>query len=300
MDIKQIRYFVTAVRCGSITTAAHKLRVAQPALSRQIRLLEEDLGANLLLRTSKGVALTPAGQALFDHAEEILQRVTTARDAVRVASGSSKPTLRVAVPPTLSTRLGVDFLKRCSQSCPDVVFNISESWSGYISNLLDAGLADFGVMSIGQVQDFALRAPILAEDLYLVRRRREPDGDADDPIDAHDLGSIDLVLPTKLQGVRILLEDTARKLGIKLRVVAEADAWGAIRNLVETSDASAILSLREIQASMIPSHICSRPIVRPTIRNEFYLVAAARQKSTPKVIHVFECLTTSMRECLRD
>lgn len=300
LDIRQIRYFVAVMRCGSITAAAHRLRVAQPALSRQVRLLETDLGTALFTRTPKGVAPTAAAQTLFEHAEDILSRLVLARDAVRLVGSTSKPTLRVAVPPTLSTRLGSEFLRRCAQDCPDFAIRISESWSGYIGKLLETRLIDFGVMSIGQVRDFAVRAPIFSEELMLVRKRRPGDTETPKPIDARDLADFDLILPTMLQGVRILLEDTARRLGIKLRVIAEADAWGAIRNLIEASDACSILSLREIRTSMHSDSISFRPIVRPRICNEFFLVASPDETRPGKAPKVFDRVAAIMRECIVD
>jgi DNA-binding transcriptional LysR family regulator len=300
MDVKQLRQFVMVMRYGSITTAARKLRIAQPALSRQVRTLETELGTALFTRTPKGVAPTAAAQTLFEHAEDILGRLALAREAVRIVGSGAKPPLRVAVPPTLSTRLGTDFLKRCAQECPDFAIRISESWSGYIGKLLETRLIDFGVMSIGQIQDFAVRAPIFSEELFLVRKRRPVDEDTLAPIEAHDLAEVDLILPTTLQGVRILVEDAARRLKIRLRVVAEADAWGAIRSLIEATDACSILSLREIRASMLADAISVRPIIRPRILNEFFLVAYPDETRSSKALGAFDRVAAIMSACMED
>jgi LysR family nitrogen assimilation transcriptional regulator len=297
VDIKQLRSFVTSVKSGSITTAAHTLRIAQPALSRQIQLLEDELGAALLHRSPKGVAPTAAGQVLYDAATDILHRMDKIRGAVAQVAAPSRPVLRVAVPPTLSHRLGPKFLELCEQSCPTVSLRVAESWSGYISELLDAGLVDFGVMSVSQVQAFKLRAPIMSEELFLVHHRRIAPA-AHQPIPAAALRDIDLVLPTKLHGVRMLLDDVAQSQGFALRVRVEADAWGTIRSMVEAGELSTILSLREIKDSMNAETIVARRIIEPTIKNVFFLVAAEKQSQNYDIEEVFNGLAKSIRACL--
>lgn len=297
MDIKQLRSFVTSVKSGSITTAAQTLRIAQPALSRQIQLLEDELGAALLHRSPKGVAPTAAGQVLYDAATDILQRMDKVRSAVAQVAAPSRPVLRVAVPPTLSHRLGPKFLEMCEASCPSVSLRVAESWSGYISELLDAGLVDFGVMSVSQVHAFKLRAPILSEEMFLVQHRGLA-AVSREPIRALALGEIDLVLPTKLHGVRMLLDEVALSQGITLRVRVEADAWGTIRSLVEAGELSTILSMREIADSMKAESVIFRPIIEPTIKNVFFLVAAEKQTQTYDIEDVFNGLAKSIRACL--
>src|ERR1700756_164343 len=92
MELRHLRYFVAVAEAGSLTVAAEqKLHTSQPSLSRQIRDLEDELGAQLLIRRARGIELTPAGRAFLDHARLVLSQVEAATDAARRVANPAKP-----------------------------------------------------------------------------------------------------------------------------------------------------------------------------------------------------------------
>jgi LysR family hca operon transcriptional activator len=96
MELRHLRYFVAVVEAGGLTAAAERrLHTSQPSLSRQIRDLEHEVGAQLLTRTPHGVELTPAGQAFLDHARLALAQASAAVEAARRAARPAKPTFEV-------------------------------------------------------------------------------------------------------------------------------------------------------------------------------------------------------------
>jgi len=92
MELRHLRYFVAVAEARSLTMAAQqRLYTSQPSLSRQIRDLEEEVGAQLLTRSARGIELTPAGRAFLDHARSVLSQVEAAAEVARRAAHPAKP-----------------------------------------------------------------------------------------------------------------------------------------------------------------------------------------------------------------
>src|SRR5687768_12411406 len=105
LDIRKLRYFVAVIEFGSFTKAALALHVAQPALSRQIQQLEEELGLSLLLREGRRVRPTDAGEALMLHARAIERDFERLREDMRARQGEPSGRVVFGIPPTLADTL---------------------------------------------------------------------------------------------------------------------------------------------------------------------------------------------------
>src|SRR3954467_9835112 len=91
MELRHLRYFVAVAEAGSLTLAARKLHTSQPSLSRQIRDLEDEAGAQMLTRGARGIELSPGGRAFLDHARSVLSQVEAATEAARRVAHPAKP-----------------------------------------------------------------------------------------------------------------------------------------------------------------------------------------------------------------
>lgn len=115
MELRHLRYFVSVAELGSISRAAEKLFIAQPPLSAQIRQLEEEVGAALLVRLPRGVRLTPAGESFLDDARAILARAQQATVRARERQSGQRTTLRLGLVPTATHSVLPGLLRRVGE-----------------------------------------------------------------------------------------------------------------------------------------------------------------------------------------
>lgn len=231
MELRQIRYFVRVVELGSMSRAALDLGVVQSALSQQISRLESGLAVRLLLRTSRGVAPTEAGLAFLREAQLILRHVEQATRAAQHSRLSG--TISVGLAPTTAARLAIPFVHAMRERYPDVRVHLVESLSGHLARMLNDRQIDFAVLFN---VDTALRwnvAPLLQEQLYLIRSRPAAKQPRQRPVRIAQLAKLPLILPTAAHGLRSLLDAALARAGIKPMVVAEIDSLTALMDAVD-------------------------------------------------------------------
>jgi LysR family transcriptional regulator, hca operon transcriptional activator len=143
MELRHLRYFVAVAEAGSLTVAAERnLHTSQPSLSRQIRDLEEDVGAQLLRRTARGIELTPAGQAFLDHARVVLSQVEAAAEAARRAAHPAKPCFVMGFMTGHELTWMSEAVKILRDELPNVDVMISSQYSPPLANALLKGTVD--------------------------------------------------------------------------------------------------------------------------------------------------------------
>src|SRR3954470_9538904 len=145
MDLRQLEYFAAGARHRHFTRAADELYVTQSALSQQVRRLEEELGLALLLRTSRGVELTPAGADLLERAEVILAEVERARTDMDAHAGVSRGLVRVAATTGDALRLP-HALAAFHAEHPGIRIGLRQGSTGEVVELVRRGAADLAVI----------------------------------------------------------------------------------------------------------------------------------------------------------
>src|SRR3981189_3536514 len=187
MELRHLRYFVAVVEEGSLTTAAElRLHTSQPSLSRQIRDLEYEVGAELLSRSVHGVELTAAGKAFLDHARLALAQVDAAGEAARRAAQPAKQTFALG----FLTGQEMDWLPEAMRilrdELPNMEVTVSSQYSPQLADALTRGRLDVAFMRPeAQTPDLAYRlvtkeqlVAVLPSDHRLAGR---------DAIDPHDI-----------------------------------------------------------------------------------------------------------------
>lgn len=146
MDLKSLRYFLAIAEEGSISAAAESLNLSQPNISRQMTLLEKELGAKLFERGSRRIVLTEEGTLLRRRAVEILQLADTAVSEIGSAGKDVIGTVRIGCGETDAMRVVARAIRRFSETHPMVRFELHSGNAEDVSDLLERGLVDFGVL----------------------------------------------------------------------------------------------------------------------------------------------------------
>jgi LysR family transcriptional regulator, hydrogen peroxide-inducible genes activator len=147
MDLAQLEYFLAVAEERSISRAAARMFVSQPALSERIRLLEREAGSPLFDRLPRGVVLTQAGEAFAKAARRMLQEWHDARRQVSDAAGSAGGTLAIGAIPTIAPFVLPDMLSRMSVDMPDVKINVVEDVTSSLLQMSEHGELDVALVS---------------------------------------------------------------------------------------------------------------------------------------------------------
>ena len=279
MDLKQLEYFVAVVDLGGFSRASRLLGIAQPAISRQVRSLEVELRQSLLRRNGRGALPTEAGKRLLDHARSILQQVERARREVDEVKGAPAGHVVVGLPPTLALALTATIVREFKRHYPRASVSIVEGLSVHIHDWVVVGRADVGVLYNAVPSAAVEIRPLVDEQLCLVSRRGT--GRQAASVKLRDLPGYPLIIPSRPNAIRALVDARLATLGVRPNVALEIDAIGAILELVAEGQGHAVLSRRAVEASDIGRQLVARPIVQPLLTSSLAIVVSAQRPSTP-------------------
>jgi LysR family nitrogen assimilation transcriptional regulator len=170
MDRKKLLYFAAIAECGSFTRAAAQLRIAQPALSRQIALLEQEFGVDLFTRMGRHVRLTDAGEVLLRHAHSINKAFDLAREEMQTRASLPRGRVIVGAPPSLSSMLVPRLLSRLRHELPDVLLKVREGTSLFLERSIVEADLDLALVAEEFSGPGVDRRRLGHEDLALVGR----------------------------------------------------------------------------------------------------------------------------------
>src|SRR6478672_3284261 len=169
MELRHLRYFVAVAETESLTLAAKsKLHTSQPSLSRQIRDLEQEIGAQLITRTARGVELTPAGRVFLDHARGVLLQVDAAAEAARRTLHPAKPCFSMGFLTGHELTWMPEALRILRDELPNINVMISSQYSPPLAEAISKGNVDAGFLRRERgVPELALR-PLVKEPIVVV------------------------------------------------------------------------------------------------------------------------------------
>ena len=280
MNLKQLEYFVSVAELGSFSKAALVLNIAQPALSRQVRLLETDLHVTLLTRNGRGVVLTEAGKRLFDHSVGILQLVARATEDIDATRDEPTGRIVIGLPPSIGRRLTLPLVEDFRRNLPKARLAIVEGLSTHLTEWIATGRVDLGLIHNPEPNPAIEVTPVLDEVLGLVGPAERKPGKVS-PLPLAELVNYPLILPERTHAMRKLLETQAAFLDLKLDVKLEVSSVQSILDLVAAGYGYAVLSQTALAASGRPEAFSLRPLVKPSLTSTLFLAVSAHKPVTP-------------------
>ena len=237
MNLRQLTYFICIARTGSFSSAADTLHVAQSALSRHMRELEEELGGPLLERSQRGVSLSDSGKVLFGRAQFILSQLEEARVEVLAHNRELFGTVRLMMPSSLGPILLQPLVSRFLGKFPKVHLDYSEGLWDDAVNRLQTGSVDVAIMSGNKTSDYIEFQALAHEQMTFVARDGDPLVERKSiAVDA--LIGLPLMMPAASLGS---FQRAAPHIAEKLQVSLFVESAPAIRSLTESGHGYAVV-----------------------------------------------------------
>jgi LysR family nitrogen assimilation transcriptional regulator len=283
MNLRQLQYFVEVSELESVTKAADRLHVAQPALTRHMRSLERDLGVRLFARNGRGIALTNAGTVFRDRVRNVLRELDRARLEVKALSRSPGGRIDVGMPLSISQALTRILMQRVQSELPDVSLRIIDGWTGFIIEWLLRGRLDLGVIYDHTLRSDVLRTePLAAEEHFLVCARTDPLARRG-RISLADVADLPLALPSREHGLRVAVEQLMASIGCAPRLHTELESIVGLKQLAEDGGVYTILPRGEMMEELAAGRLAKLSIVDPPVRRTLFVAWSNERPFTPQM-----------------
>jgi len=261
MELRQLRYFVAIVDHGSLSRAARVLHIAQPALTQQIRQLEEELEAQLLHRSAQGVIATDAGKTFYEHAQAILKQVIDAKSAVAQSNDKPSGTVALGIPQSVSGALALPLLTAIRATYPEITLLLTEELTGNLIVQLKSGRINLAVLfDDGQLSPFASTPMVEEEMMYITRADSQYGAGKSKSVTLAKAIKAPLILPGLQHGVRPRIENVVRTHGMSLANVIEINSVAILKSAILADIGATILPVAPLLSEIERGDMLAHPI----------------------------------------
>jgi LysR family hca operon transcriptional activator len=272
MELRHLRYFVAVAEAGSLTVAATgQLHTSQPSLSRQIRDLEHEIGAQLLTRRARGIELTPAGRAFLDHARSVLSQVEAAGEAARRVAHPAKPRFSMGFMTGHELTWMPEALRILRDELPNIDVVISSQYSPLLADGISKGKIDAAFLRRERgMPDLAFRL-LVKEPLVVIL-----------PID-HRLASLKAISPTDFVGetfvavsstapvLRVIVDNYLKRSGVNITPAPGHEGDHITMGISLIASMGGVGLLPAYAQNFLPPSVTSRPLKGDTPSIELVL-----------------------------
>jgi LysR family transcriptional regulator, nitrogen assimilation regulatory protein len=276
LEVRRLSYFMRIAEDGSLTKASNVLRIAQPALSRQMRLLEEELGVPLFNRTSRGMRLTEEGEALRASVAGPLRELELALQNIKSFPFAAEANIAIGLPTSLADILATPLAQRIDQEFPNIKLRITEGMTGSLIDWLSRGVVDYVLLEEEAHHD-QLHEQKLATLPVLLTGMADSHLPRSQAVTFSDAVKLPLVLPSHHLGLRAVINDAAMWAQAKLNIRMEADSSRLTKDLLAGGLGYAISPACYYKQEVASGHLQSWPITDPELTLD--IVIASRKNS---------------------
>lgn len=298
MDLKQVVAVVTVSETGSVTRAAELLHIVQPALTRQIKQLEDELGTQLFVRTRQGMRLTPAGETFVAHGRRALAELDRARDEIRPDPEDLHGTVTVGLLASTAELLADSLVAAVAERHPHVLLRLSAGYAGDVRGWLESGMVDLGLMyQVDQPAGLEIR-PLVEEPLWAIAPA-SAGLQADRPVCFEEVARHPLVMPSEMHGLRRIVNAASARTGVGLTVVAETNTVAVQRQLVIHGHGWTVLPVITVVDDLERSQVSGAPLSDAMLARQIVLALPKNPPPARAVRAVASILVEEMDIAIR-
>ena len=294
MDFKQLRAFLTVAETGNVTRAAEVLHLVQPAVSRQIRLLEQDIGAPLFVRERHGMVLTDAGRSLVPHARLAMLELDRARAEIAGSTVGIGGLVTLGLLPSTIDMLSGPLVAALAADHPGIRIRIAMGYAGTLLRWLQTGEIDAGLLYGAKRSPDVRTRPLIGEPLWVIgpgaaKLRRNQ------PYPLSRLIGQPLVLPSAPHGIRTLVDHACAVARLSLTVAAETNSLSVQRSLVLGGHGLTILPPIAVADDLRSGQLSGAPLSDPAITRTIVLALPNDRPTGPHVRCAVDLLVAGAR-----
>ncbi|OLT12741.1 LysR family transcriptional regulator [Pseudonocardia sp. CNS-139] len=282
MDLRQLSAVVMVAETGSVTRAATLLHLVQPAVTRQIRGLEAELGVTLFERSRTGMHPTEAGTIVVERARRALSELERARAEIRPVAGRIRGIVTVGILDSLSAEIAEPLVRTVTSEHPDIRLRLLTGYSGHVKEWLDAGTVDVALLYGLTAAAAPHVRPLIEEALWAVA----PPGawpDQRPNVPFGELAAHPLVMPAAPHGLRTVIDEAAARAGIELTPAVETNTMQVQKLLVASGVGWSILPRIGVLNDIVRGHLSGAPLCDPAVHRSVVLARAASSRVPPAV-----------------
>ena len=294
LDIRKMRLFVAAFEAGSITRAAEREHIAQPALTVHIQQIEDEFKVKLFERSTHGVTPTPAGRHFYQICQDLLQRLESVADEMQAFSGAVAGSITAGIMPSICHGPLPSVLARYTAIYPNVAVRIVEGLSGTLADWVLSDAVDFAVCNRPAATPGLLLRLLVTDRLVLVSARdsgRTPFS----PVRLGDVQNLKLVLPSPNHFLRHTLDHHIDRDDFRPVSTLEIDGQSATLQFVAHSEWSTILPTVALINEFESTRFTINPIEDPALSTELYELRSPRRTLNAASEHFISMLEAQLK-----